>query len=364
MKKLVTILETLICIFVINGCTSNNDTNSSILFPRIELDKFNSNQIRMSELLKDYDLIKLETTDESLIGGRFNKIIKQDSSFYVSSMNEILIFDAKGYFIGKLSKIGNGPDEYEKILDFDIVPEYDEIWVSSFKNIYRYKLHTLDFRGKITLDFYAKKFKYLGQDKFIALTPDEKVFNICSIDGTVLESYLEKDLANSGEMPIQFVKIGDIIVSQLFNSNSAVCYNIKSNFFSIKDIVSPSIDRIITTDLNKQYYDKFGYLDFTKEVLKEYIGIIGFRKINDQTIMSLRYPESKLALTIDNGNDVMEYVVSPSDDSPLVDDIFNSQDLSFLMSFAACESDDSFLFVVPNDDPEMNPSLLEVTEFK
>lgn len=364
MKKLVTILETLICIFVIYGCTSKNDTKSSILFPKIELDKFNSSQIKMSELLKDYDLIKLETTDESLIGGRFNKIIKQDSSYYVCSINEILIFDANGSFTGKLSKIGNGPDEYEKILDFDIVPRYDEIWISSSKNIIRYKIPSLDFSGKIKLDFYAKKFKYLGQDMFIALTPDEKVFNICSIDGTILESYLDKDLANSGEKPVQFVKIRDLIISQLFNSNSAVCYDIKNSSFSIIDVISPSNDRVITTNINKQYYDKYGYLDFTKEVQDEYIGIIGFRKINNQTIMSLRYPESELAVIIDNGKCVKEYIVNPSDKCPLIDDIFNCQDPLFLMSFASCESDDSFLFMIPNDNPDLNPFLLEVTEFK
>jgi len=35
-----------------------------------------------------------------------------------------------------------------------------------------------------------------------------------------------------------------------------------------------------------------------------------------------------------------------------------------MLSFCNSESDDSFLFMIPNENPDLNPSLLEVKEFK
>lgn len=364
MKKYTYFQGILVFMVFMFGCTAKEQDNQSMLFPEIEINKFYTDLTNITDILKDYHVITLDSADDSLIGGRFNKIVKRNSFFYVCSMNEILIFDEKGKFKDKLSNIGNGPNEYEEILDFDIVSQYDEIWVSSAKEIVRYKIPTLEFCGKIKLDFYAKKFKYLGDDKFIALTPDEKVFNICSIDGNVLDSYLDKDLANSGELIVQFINLDDNIVSQLFNTNSAVCYNVEDGSFSIKDIISPNNNRVITTDINKHYYSQFGYLEFSKEVMEDYTGIIGFRKLNGQTIMSLRYPGPELAVIIDSGNNINEYIVRPSEKSLLVDNMFDGQDPSFLMTFAANDSDDSFLFVVPNDDPDLNPYILEVKEFK
>lgn len=363
MKSLFTFWGIFIFLIALCGCESKEQNNHTILFPEIQINEFVSSSTQLSNLFKEYNTIHLETKDECLIGGVSNKIIKKKSAIYVSSMNDILIFDDKGIFITKLSKMGIGPEEYDKILDFDIVSDYNEIWVSSSKGIVRYKIPSLEFCGIIKLNFYAKKIKYLGNEEFIALTPDDKVFNICSIEGKVLESYYDKDLANSGEKIVQFVKVGDNIIAQLANNNSAVCFNIKSKSFSIKDVISPDIDNIETIDINRQYYDKYGYLDFSQEVMKEYIGIIGFRKVNGQTILSLRYPGPELAVVIDNGTVIKEYVVKPSDKSPLVDDIFDGQDPLFLMSFAAGESDDSFIFIVPNENPDFNPSLLEVTKF-
>lgn len=352
-------------IAMMTSCTHHNEQGEDVLFPTISLDNYVDSETKLSEILGNPKIIQLETTDDCLIGGRSNKVVKRDGFFFVQSLNEVLMFDYSGKFKGKLSRVGNGPEEYSKILDFDIVPQSNEIWVSSDnKVINRYKIPTMEFCGKIPLSFHANKIKYIGDDKFIALTPDDKVFNLCSIDGTVLESYLDKDLANSAQSAVQFVKIGDLVVSQLYNSNSAVCYDVETGAFSIKDIISPENEKVVTTEINKRYYDQYGYFDFDTEVMKEYVGIIGFRKINGQGIMSVCHPGPELAVIINNGNEVRQFVVRPQDRCRIIDDICDGQDLSFLMTFASCDSDDSFLFTVPNEDPDLNPSLLEVKKFK
>lgn len=357
------IFVSIIAMFTVS-CRHNKEKVGDILFPEISLDTTVDYNTELSSIFDDTRIIHLETADECLIGGRSNKVIKSGGNFYIMSMNEVLMFDNYGKFQGKLSRVGNGPEEYSELQDFDIVPKHNEMWVSSDKTIIRYKIPSMEFCGKISLTFFINKFKYLGDDKFIAKTPNDKVFNLCSIDGTVLESYLDKDLANSAQSAVQFVKIGDLVASQLYNSNSAVCYDVETGAFSIKDIISPENDKVVTTEINKRYYDQYGYFDFDTEVMKEYVGIIGFRKINGQGIMSVCHPGPELAVIINNGHDVKQFVVRPQDRCRIIDDICGGQDPSFLMTFAGCESDDSFLFTVPNEDPDLNPSLLEVKKFK
>lgn len=49
-------------------------------------------------------------------------MIKYESCFYVLSHNTILIFDNNGKYINKLSRIGNGPEDYPAFLLTKIYP--------------------------------------------------------------------------------------------------------------------------------------------------------------------------------------------------------------------------------------------------
>lgn len=354
----------LVCLFGIVSCTGKKAKDSNVLFPEIGLDGFVKAEIPVTDLFEDYSLIPLETTDSCLIGGWTNKIIKKCGHIFVQSINEVLMYDYTGHFEGKLSRVGSGPQEYGEIYDFDIVPKYNEIWASYRKTIYCYKLPTMEYNGTIPLSFYANKIKYIDDDTFIALTPDDKVFNICSIDGKVLESYLDKDLANSAEQTVQFVKIDDNIVSQLFNANSVACYDVETRSFSMKDILSPGKGKFITREINRKYYDQYGYFDFGKKAMEDYASIIGFRKIGDTALMSVRYPGPENSIIISDGEESKQYKVYPEDVCVVTNDITGSGDISFMLSFCNSESDDSFLFMIPNENPDMNPSLLEVKEFK
>ncbi|MDE5998352.1 MAG: 6-bladed beta-propeller, partial [Muribaculaceae bacterium] len=159
------------------------DADPNVLLPEITLGNYVEAKTPLSEIIGDYRLIPLETTDESLIGGRTNKIIKKDGHIFVRSNNEVLMFSESGNFQDKLSRVGGGPEEYESIFDYDIVPEYEEIWVSSNRGIVRYKYPSMEFSGIIPLKFFANSFKYLDNDTFIAYTPEDIVYKVVSMDG-------------------------------------------------------------------------------------------------------------------------------------------------------------------------------------
>lgn len=352
------------CVFSLLSCTKERSIDSDVLFPNVSLDDFVQTRTKVTNLLDDYTLIPLETLDECLVGGRFCKIIKSDSHYFIQSMNEILEFDNNGKYEKKLSRMGNGAQEYNQLLDFDIVEDLGEIWVSSLSGILRYKIDDFNYSGKIDISFFANKIKYVGNDKFIALTPDDKVFNLCSVEGEILNSYYNKDLANSGQRTVQFVNIQKKIVSGLADSNTAVCYDAENNLFSMQDIIPAYNDKIVTTDINRQYFDQYGEMDFSSKIMAEYVGIGAFRQVGNSSIISFRYPGIENSVVIGNGSKNEQYTVWPEDKCIVENDITSSGDASFLLSFADSESEDSFIFLVPNDNPDLNPLLLDVKRFK
>lgn len=355
-------------IVIATACSKQEkETDPNVLFPDISLGNFVSSKTPLSEIIEDYRLIPLETTDESLIGGRSNKIIKKDGHFFVRSNNEVLMFDENGNFQDKLSRVGGGPEEYESIFDYDVVPEFDEIWVSSNRGIVRYKYPSMEFSGRIPLEFFASSFKYLGNETFIVYTPEDIVYKIVSLDGKVLNEYFGKDLANSCSIPVQFIGIDSCIATQLGDSNSAVCYVTDSATFKVKDILSPKNDQLATTEINRKYFDLYGYFDFDTKVRQDYATVGWFRKIGNQALVFIRYPgEGKMdqAIVVDNGSSVKEYVIWPKDKSVIENDICDTPDVPYLVTFGACDSDDSFIFILPNDDEDANPTLLEVKKLK
>lgn len=351
-------------VVLLASCAKTNQDSNSALLPDMTLGEFVKSETPLSEIFEEYTVIPLETTDESLVGGRFNKVIKKDSTLYVQSINDILMFGLTGQFKGRLSKVGAGPGEYASLSDFDVLPDLDEIWVSSSKKIYRYRISTSDFIGSIPLSFYANKFKYLGNNEFIAMTPDEKVFNICSTDGAVLKSFMDNDVANSGLSTVMFLRIDGCIASPVADTNSAACYDPRTHEFSMREILPENNENIVTMEINRTMYDSYGEMEFSSEVMESYAGIISFRKIGNQSIMSLRYPGIKNAVAICNGAATKEYIVWPDNENVITDDIFGSTDASYMLSFSSCESDDSFMFLVGNQDPDLNPYIVNVTELK
>ena len=45
-------------------------------------------------------------------------------------------------------------------------------------------------------------------------------------------------------------------------------------------------------------------------------------------------------------------------------DIGDTPDSPYLITFGACDSDDSFIFILPDDEEDANPTLLEVKKMK
>ena len=76
--------------------------------------------LTIEELVADYDTIRLEASDKSLITGIL-QIHSMNDKLYItdSSLSVIFIFSKQGKYLSKISNQGSGPQEYIRIGSFE-----------------------------------------------------------------------------------------------------------------------------------------------------------------------------------------------------------------------------------------------------
>jgi hypothetical protein len=100
------------------GCKPKNISDNS--FERIIAcdNIINSNESKLNDIVDSYDMIKLETNKDCLIGD-IQKLVIYDNKIFILSRN-IYCFNMKGKFIYSISNKGKGPKEFLKLQDFSI----------------------------------------------------------------------------------------------------------------------------------------------------------------------------------------------------------------------------------------------------
>lgn len=155
-------LHLVICFFCIFQFLSCNNKPSSI--PAIEI-KINLLDIvenqNISTIFSDINIIKLETTSESILGS-FNKIVLCNDKLYFSTGEAILVFSESGKFLEKFQKLGKGPGEYSKISDIviDTLNKQIEILCESMKKVLIYNMN-FDFINEYSINRYSGRFAFV-----------------------------------------------------------------------------------------------------------------------------------------------------------------------------------------------------------
>jgi len=114
-----------VCLVIISsfflGCTNNKPDP-----PITEVIIDPKNEVAISQsLTTDYfrsrKLVRLETTNESLIA-QINRLIVYENRYFIfdHQNKSIFIFDESGKYISKINSIGKGPGEYIQLSDFTI----------------------------------------------------------------------------------------------------------------------------------------------------------------------------------------------------------------------------------------------------
>lgn len=299
------------------ACHSEVTDLQHVLFPNVSvLDKTNS-ETKLSSLFEKYKIVKLET------------------------YNDVLIFDEEGQFQNRLSKVGNSPEEYPQLYDFDVVRSASsEIWVSTAGGIMIYDANTLSFKRKIVVDGHVNQFKYVNDETIILVTPDDEVFKVCDKTGKIRKKFMKKDLANAGNKIVQFTVYAEKVIYQLDETAEAVVYDINSDSFSVQPLI-PLEGDLLTVKDNRDYYKQYGYTEQYQHVVQDFVRMSSVRTFNDKVLIVTKHPNGKDCLTVSDKGKSATYELRPSAHG-LRNDILEATDCSFINTLICCESDSGF----------------------
>lgn len=111
-----------------------------------------------SEMFDEFELVKLEDSDEALTGG--GKTWISDGHILIYDNNNLKLYDRKGKYIAKVGSRGQGPGEFSIAPYFVTVDEKNgKIYMMTYaaKNINTYSLTDGSFIGSIPLAFESPK---------------------------------------------------------------------------------------------------------------------------------------------------------------------------------------------------------------
>lgn len=274
------------------GC-SNNKPDPPIT--EVIIDTKNEVGISRSlttEYFKSRKLVKLETTNESLIA-QINRLIVYENRYYIfdHQNKSIFIFDESGNYISKIHNIGNGPGEYIQLSDFTIDVKNQRI------------ILLCDIPS--CLIYYDMNGQFLDQEKnsnlkrYIAANEDVLIFV------NHFENYI--GIQNKGKYS-EFLKIEDYIINKEFYSiHPNIIRSNHTYFFKVYDNV---IYELTDDNVLPKYKMQFGNKAVDKSViieneLEEIVEICSkeekicrisdFRECNDYLTFAM-WPYRKIAI--------------------------------------------------------------------
>lgn len=302
--------------------------------------------VKLSSVFPDCRLIPLETNDSSLIGGVGNKVVQRDSMFYVASENSVLCFDDDGSFVRRIDRRGEGPEDYVEIADFDVIVSADgrkELWISGVNGIKVYDVSSGDYVKSIPVGVYVHQFKYVDANTLLVISSDDRIFHVCDSTGAVRRSFMEKDLANSVHKYNQFFTWQNKVGYQLGDTQTAIVYDVQTDSCSLQPIL-PAADGVLTPEVSRAYYDKYGYEEQYPRLMKDYTLLSTVRMLDKGAAFVWMAPEKNYLLTLLSPSGCRTYPFSRIDN-----DVCATAGTRFLATLICCESDRKsvLLFQIP-----------------
>lgn len=128
--------------------------------------------VKVSDIVKDYSIVKLETTDDNLIVDPTIVKFSKDRIFILdmfSPSKSLYVFELTGKYVGKVGNQGSGPGEYIMPFYFLLDEEANRIYLQDVatSSMLVYTLDTFEFIEKHAIPFYASCFDLLDEEHFV-----------------------------------------------------------------------------------------------------------------------------------------------------------------------------------------------------
>lgn len=194
MKRIDLLLLVLLLLLI--SCKESKRAN----FQRvIEIKTERSSRLKLSQFVDSVIVIPLETNASALIG-QIGKIQFFKDRLYIQDdlANSILVFDKRGRFVERLSRIGLGPGEYIRLKDFEV---HDS------------GLYVLDISGR-KINHYDKNMNYMDK------TDVGSVVSYFTIKDDGFWLYKEPDMSAGYYQLTKTDKLGNVVAEEFYKKKS------------------------------------------------------------------------------------------------------------------------------------------------
>lgn len=129
-------------------------------------------RVKVSDIVKDYSIVKLETTEDNLIVDPTVVKFSKDRIFILdmfSPSKSLYVFELTGKYVGKVGNKGDGPGEYIMPFHFLLDETANRIYLQDVatNSMLVYALDTFEFIEKYAIPFYANCFELLDEEHFV-----------------------------------------------------------------------------------------------------------------------------------------------------------------------------------------------------
>ncbi len=274
-----TIISIFILSFLVIGCQSDNKNLHKSNIETINIEKPIS--LSIEELIEDFDTIRLEASDHSLLSNIRHIRIMNDK-LYVTDKTEssVFIFTMDGKYISKISDQGQGPKEYLRISRLEVDPFNSRVLIT---DAFSRKLLIYDEAGRqsevIQVDFFPMRFVSDRSRRNMHLNPGSimrdlsrneipNTHNILIIDreGNIKDSFLEDetpqriDITNGAST--SYTDNGELLYMPILSN---IIYRIHENEAIPEYELRPRNKSILTDEDKKEIF-----YTFEKENVTEY----------------------------------------------------------------------------------------------
>ncbi|MFT7382217.1 MAG: hypothetical protein ACI9Z3_002111 [Roseivirga sp.] len=210
------------------GCSSKSAVLEDLDgIPVIPVGSNVKDEVYLSDFTETSSMLALETSEESIIAF-IDKLDYYGERYFILSQqqNSIFIFGEEGQFLLKISKQGEGPEEYRRINDFTIDKERKQVIIYDRRNL---SLLRFSFEGefieKSLVGLFAKDILSLP-DSTILFFEDE---DDPSVNGEAGYKLIKRDF--NGRILDKFIR-----VEERFKNDNAD--HLTNNFFTYEDKLS------------------------------------------------------------------------------------------------------------------------------
>jgi hypothetical protein len=250
----------LIMSFLFVGCRKENAREHVVCINGGDAE---NNISRLSDVFRDSKIIRLETSEESLIGRSVNKIKKSHGKYYISFNHEtLMVFDGQGNFAGRIAGKGGGPGEYSSLVDYDILAD-GTVVIADLKAILVYAADGT-FTRKIPLDIMCFNLMAIDGNRFLIGASGEE-YSIYLVDGNgqILSRQLKTDHTPVLGRDVTFIRWGsEKILYQNGFSNDLLCFDRQTGLFSRMDLLCSDAGILSMADESAyRKSDGYNYLD-------------------------------------------------------------------------------------------------------